>query len=415
MKELVSSRKILFGIFIFIVFTYYFLTTKGTFVIPHDLDYFNPLARAFLSGRLDIFPKPVVVSDLSFFNGKWYPYWGALPAIFLMIPQIILHRYIPAAYLSIFVAGLSMGVAFLVFSRLRAEYFPKDLVLVTRLLLVGFLAFGTSHLFIATRSGTWFVAQAVSFLPVAIALFILIKKKLSVRDYFSASFFISLTLIGRYNLVLAMVFLGLRFLDDRAFQNEKKTILRWKLFSASLPFCFFFSVFCLYNFARFGSPFDFGFAYTVFDYYNFTSIARYGMFSWRYVPMNLWRFFVELPQLTVKNNFPILNFNHLGISIFAVSPLFLAAFNTLNNSLASLKLIETRIQIYLWIWVIVQIALLAPLFTTGLNQLGLRYATDFALPLLCLAIFGLRGKLNTLAVLAMVISVGMNIYGLFAI
>lgn len=416
MKELiVDNLRALIFIFVITLVSYYLLTTKGSFVIPHDLDYFNPLAKAFLSGRLDLYPKPVVVSDLSVFNGKWYPYWGPLPALLLIPSQLVLHRYVPAAYLSMLFAGLNMCLAYLIFTRMRKEYFTAALSVATRLFLVVFLAFGTSHLFIATRSGTWFVAQTVSFLPIAIALFILVKKKLSPKDYFLASCFISLTLIGRYNLIAAMIFLALRILDDTIFNKESFLRIKTKIVVSVVPFLVFLGIFCLYNFVRFGNPFDFGFAYTVFDYYNFASIKTYGMYSLHYVPMNLWRFFIELPQLTIKDNFPQLVFNQLGISIFAASPLFIAAINTINKSLFSFRSFVSRIQVYLWVLVLVQIALLSPFFTTGFNQMGLRYATDFALPLTCLAVFGLRGKLNTLAILAIMVAVAMNIYGLFVI
>lgn len=406
---------ILLGIFGFVTVSYYFFTTKGTFVVPHDLDYFSPLAHSFLSGRLDIFPKPGVVSDLSIFNGKWYPYWGPLPALLMMPIQLVIGRYFPAAYLSIIFAGLNMSVAYLILTRLKEEYFPQALSLATRLVIVAFLAFGTSHLFIATRSGSWFVAQTVSFLPVAIGLFILLKKKLTVKDYFFASLFISLSFIGRYSLIMGMILLAFRLGDEWLFQKEKfKKILRKGLVSA-IPFLFFLSAFCIYNYLRFGNPFDFGFAYTVFDYYYFPTLEEYGPYSWHYAWPNLWRVFFELPQLTLVNNQIALNFNHNGMSVFAVSPFFLAAFNTIRKELFHFREFNSRLQIYLWVLVLLQASLLLPLMTMGLNQVGLRYATDFALPLASLAVFGLKGKLNTLAYMAILISIAFNIYALFGL
>lgn len=400
-------------IFLITFAAYYMLSTKGTFKIPYDVDYFSPLARSFIHGRLDI-PNPVVKTDLSFFRDKWYLYWGPLPALLLIPGQLFLGRYFPPAYLSFLVAGLSITTVYLIILRLKELYIGKDLRNVNILTFLLFFALGTSHLYIATRSGVWDVAQTVTFLPSAFAVYLLIKKNLSVRDYFFASLLLSLSLVGRYNIVLYLVFLSLRIFDDLVFKAEKFVIIKRKVLASLVPILFFFLIFAGYNFARFGNPFDFGFTYTVFDNFNFSHVAPKGFYSLYYVPRNLWYVFLEIPKLTfLRTGKIIFDWNRFGMSIFFVSPVFLGALLTINRELLHLKDFVNRLKLYLWIQVFVQIAVLVPFYWLGPLQVGIRYATDFGLLLLILAIFGLRGKINILVILGTLIAITLNIFYLF--
>ena len=46
--------------------------------------YYNYLADAFLHGQLNLRVIPPSTLDLSLFNGKYYLYWGFLPAVTVM-------------------------------------------------------------------------------------------------------------------------------------------------------------------------------------------------------------------------------------------------------------------------------------------------------------------------------------------
>lgn len=395
-------RKILFIFVVFFV-AYFFLSTKGTGKIPYDVDYFSPLAKSFLQGRLDI-PNPVVKTDLSYFEGKWYLYWGPLPALLLIPGQLLVHRFFPPAYLSFMVAGLSMCVVYLIIKRLKTVNATVFLI---------FFAFGTSFLYIVTRSGVWDVAQTVTFLPSAVAIYILLKEKLTLKDYFLAATLISISLIGRYNIVLYSVLLFFRVIDNGKF-NLQKVFKRVTVCSG--PFLFFLIIFSIYNFARFHNPFDFGFTYTVFDNFNFATVAPKGFYSLYYVPRNLWYMFAEIPKLTFLRNGQIFfEWNHFGMSIFFVSPVFLAALLTINSQLFHLKEFANRLKIYLWIQVLIQIAVLVPFYWLGPLQVGIRYSTDFGLLLLILTIFGLKGKVNVLVILGAIMAIILNIFSLYVV
>lgn len=383
-------------IFLLVAIAYYLLATKGTGRFSHDLDYFNPLAKSFLAGRLDI-SNPIENHDLSLFNGQWYPYWGPFPALLLIPFQLVMGRYIPVDYLAIVFGSLGVVLMYLTIQRLSQEYFSGRISTRLILLLTVFFAFGTSQVYVSTRSGVWFVSQVVSLVPTLAAFYILIKKKLTTRDYFLAGFFIATNFINRFSLIFLSVLLGLRLLDD------------WKLrkvFAATIPMVIFFLIFCWYNFARFGNIFDTGYLYHN-NGLDPVKYLPYGLMSWQYIPRNLWLIFLELPKLTLSNLRPSLQFNLEGISIFAVSPVYLAALLTLGK----LK----RFTAYLWITFAFLLFPLLLLFSPGLVQFGIRYSLDFSMILIALAIFGLEGKGNALVVLATIIAVIANIYSVIVL
>ena len=380
-------------LFLSIFLAYFLIGTHGTGKFGHDLDYYNPLAKSFLAGRLDI-PNPIETHDLSNFNGKWYTYWGPIPALLLIPFQLVMGRYIPAAYLSLFFGSLNVVVVWLILKRVSEEYFNNKLSIIFRTLLLLFFAFGTSHVYISGRSGVWFVSQTVSMFPYLLAFYILIKKKLNLTDYFLSAGLIGLNFLNRSSLILLAVFLFLRVVESR------KDLIR-KLFVAALPLVFFAGLYMVYNYLRFGSPLDSGVNYQNIAPFDPIKLMPYGTFSWRYIPRNLWLMFLELPKI-----YPV-KFNYEGMSIFFVSPLYLAALLSFVN--------RKRLIISLWLGAIALMVPIVLLFSPGLFQFGIRYSLDFSILLIILAIFGLKGKVNAFMVLATIMAVALNIYSTFVL
>ncbi len=395
-----------------ITVSYYLLATRGTTQIPHDLDYFNPLARSFLQGKTDL-PSPVVTYDLSSFGGKWYPYWGPLPALLLIPAQLLLRRFIPTLYLSLFCLGASAIVVWELLGRLPAIFNIEPLSRLTKVMFFSLLYFGTSLVFVGTHSGVWYVSQAVSFLPQVIALSILLKNRLTPRDYLLASLCISLEFLGRHTTILTGSLLVLRLADDWFFNHESLLVLKRKILFALVPFLCFLGLFCLYNLARFGSPLETGFRFQDQSRWDLITRAPFGLLSWHYIPRNLWLIFFELPRVTLGPAGIKLIFNHEAMSIFFVTPFLLTIFLTLRKEKERWAKLPYRLVVYLWASFVLLLIPSLLLFSPGLYQFGLRYSVDFILILLILGIVGLRGKLSFLAVLSIIAAVAINLYSLF--
>lgn len=76
-------------VFLVSLLVYYWVGTDGGLGPRPDLDHFNPLAQSFRQGRLDIHGAADQY-DLSFYQGRYYPYWGPLPALILVPLQVLL-------------------------------------------------------------------------------------------------------------------------------------------------------------------------------------------------------------------------------------------------------------------------------------------------------------------------------------
>lgn len=414
MKWVLNVRNLPYLLLALIIVALYFLfATRGTFKVPHDLDYFNPLAQSFIEGRLDLI-NPIVTHDLSHYNGRWYPYWGPLPALFLIPVQLIIHRFIPAIYVSLLTTLIAVPIWLFILQKVNSWYFQNKMSLKLILFWVACMFLGTSLFYVSTRSGVWFVSQAVAFLPQLIAFYFLLKPKMSRQDYFAASFFISIELLCRYSLVLTGVLLVARLVDDFIFNKEWGASFRAKVISAAIPFVCFFSMFASYNAARFSGPLDTGYLYHNLSHLNKEKLLPHGILSILYFPRNLWLTLVEWPQITWKGKWPLINFNQEASSLFFAMPLFIASLLSFSKDHMSLGSLKGRLPIYLWL---TTLALFFPsllLFSPGLVQFGMRYSLDFAVPLLILALFGLNGKGNVLVFIAGILAIIFSTFSLFA-
>ena len=130
-----------------------------------------------------------------------------------------------------------------------------------------------------------------------------------------------------------------------------------------------------YNFARFGSPFDVGLDYHTMDKAFRADYALYGPFNIHYLSTNLYY------QLV---NYPFLRDPFRGGSLFLMSPVWFAVFWAMRRAGTALhaaflggSVLLTDIPILL-------------LMGTGWWQWGSRYTLDFTVPLLLLAMLGVR-------------------------
>ncbi|GAP06915.1 dolichyl-phosphate-mannose-protein mannosyltransferase [Anaerolinea thermolimosa] len=108
---------------------FWWYTTAGTFLkwYPYYHTYYDRLAEAFLNGQIHLLEKPdpslLALSnpypyenragakylwDVSFYNGKFYLYWGPTPALLLAGLKLVVHRVIEDQVL---VVGFLLGVA----------------------------------------------------------------------------------------------------------------------------------------------------------------------------------------------------------------------------------------------------------------------------------------------------------------
>lgn len=405
----------LLGIFVCVFTIYFGVGTQFSFRPKWAIDYFNPMAQSLMQFRLDI-PNPGQTDDLIEFGGKWYTPWGILPAILLIPFQLLKGRFIPTFYLSVFFSSLTTIIVFLLLKRLQREFFhhlsTKGIYIILAL-----FAFGTTQFYVGTLGSVWHVNQIVSSFFGALGIFAIFKKNRSPIDYFASSLCFGIGFLGRPTIIFLLslplsLFIFDLFQEKKLFLANILKYIKQSVIIFVLPLMFFCSVFFLYNYFRFGNIFQTGYQY-ISESSNLREIReKNGLSSLKNIPQNAWYLLFELPRLQIVENNILFNFNLYGNSIFFLTPPFLTIF------LAPLLIKKKEvIQIdsliaSLWIGVFATIIPILMHYSSGWMQFGYRYSLDITVLLLLLSVFGIKGKLNALYVLGIILAITMYIVGI---
>lgn len=398
-------------IFIVVFVVYYAVGTQYTFRPKWAIDYFNPMAKTLLQGHFYI-ENPTQTYDLIYFKEKWYIPWGILPAVFFIPPQIILGRFVPAFYLTVFFASLNVTVFYLLLLRLKREFFSA-LSGVFISLTVIFFAFGTTEFYVGTLGSVWHVSQMVAAFFASLGIFMIFKKKRFLKDYFYSSLFFSIALLCRPSTVFLIVLPFLLYIFD--FLQKKRInfqALGKGIGVMLLPFMICLSWFFFYNYVRFDNIFQTGYSYIQESPYLAEIRKTNGISSIKNIPQNIWYLLFEIPNITISNNRIHFNFNLNGNSILFLSPPFLAIFFAMPIKKKGNKFVFDYYIAALWLTCIFGLLPVLMHYSSGWMQFGYRYSLEITPILLLLTIFGLRGKLNVLYILGIIFSVYIYILGI---
>jgi hypothetical protein len=232
-------------------------------------------------------------SDWAYYEGKFYSYFGIVPAIILYVP----YKMITGEYLSnnagifIFIAIATVLLAAL-WRHCVKKYMPKIPFV---FYLLAFLAlFFASGLFVPLRFTRFYsIVKAGGFMFVIAGIFLLLKsidkeQKLCKLKVFFGCLCFALAVGCRPGSALVSVLVPVVLWKHRSFKLAALILLPYVLIAIPL---------CYYNYIRFGSIFDFGFTYNMTNlnniaYYQmhqfgriintFTSFITYWLFTCRY-------------------------------------------------------------------------------------------------------------------------------------
>lgn len=393
-----------FKVFILIaaVFSVYLgFGTKFSFHLFQDIDYYNSLAAAIKGGRLNL-ENLASTQDLSFYQGKWYPFFGPLPALpILLLQRLLITDFIPTLPIVSLVGAFGVVLMYLLILKTEKEFFDQN----SRLpLLISLLfAFGSSQFWVSVRSGVWFQAQVYAFLLTALGMYFIVRKNRETNNYFWSVLFFSLNLLVRPNAVL-LVFIPLLLMFWEGFSNFRKIIL------VMTPLFVIGMVFFAYNLVRFGSPLETGYKYQRFHpHYSVRVSQAGGWFSQRNIPYNTWFMLFELPKIENLK----LKFNPEGNSVLFLTPPLLWAFLAYSKSRRNNK--KRKLILAIWVGIIITLIPILMLSGTGWYQFGYRYILDILAPVLILVVFGLNGKINKLFLTAVIISIYFHLMGVLTV
>jgi hypothetical protein len=388
------------------------LISKGNFV---HLNYFVPLADAFLHGRLYVAEAPRWLNELVPFQGRHYVVYPPMPAVLLMPFVAIWGTGMNQGLISVVIGALNVALCYMVLQRfglswLRATSFAL------------LFAFGTVFWFSVQVGSSWHFAQvcAVMFLWLAIL------ETLSGKRPWLIGLLLGCAAMSRLPTLMAFPFFVAFFLQESRREPEApgRLILNdaaeptplWqgarsrafdlrgfarKNLEFDLGLAVVFSAYLAYNHARFGSPFTTG-------YYMIPGLLaehqyQHGFFSLQSIPRNMYAMLLKTPRFIEE--FPYLKPYRLGgISLLLTTPFFLWAAKARG-----------------WDWLTVgcwgAIALtLCPILLhadPGGEQFGYRYAIDFYPFLLLLAIRGMGHRFSVRQGLAIAIALAINALGIY--
>ena len=314
--------------------------------------HFAWLAESFWHGRLDIAAEHIAADspiDISFRQGRYY--WPLEP-----LPAVAMMPFVP------FMGGDAqpivqiiavVGLALLAWRLARLTGFgPDDAVWLAFLFCFGSMAIG-----VISMNAPWFVGDVFA----ALCLLAALVEQRSKNRPGVVGLFAGLAWLARLTAGLGTVFFLLCELLGPAPRRAKMSRL-WRL---ALPVAAGVVLAALYNYLRFGSPFDTGHSghFLQSGLPEAARIAQHGLFSLAYVGRNFYYYFLKLPELA--GGWPLVSSE--GVSAWLLSPVFLLAFRARDRRPEFMAAVAASLPV---------LAVFLTYFTTGFEQFGPRYLLD---------------------------------------
>jgi hypothetical protein len=414
----------LFGLVFYLIFSFYFWTISYGHAVHLDKKnhcYYNLLSEGFLSGMLNlsIDPSPGLLSlpnpydhikntpyrlhDASLYNGKYYLYFGPVPALVLYIPCMLITGMYLRDHIAIFIFSfLSLFWVLGIFLFLKEKYFQKTsyFMILFALFIVAFSDVAIynlrrPHIYeVAISCGMFFLIGAIYFLCNSFK-----NDKPKIVMLLFASVFIGLSVGARPN----FVFMGILLLITALKVYRSNIQVKSKIVSICsllIPYSLLIIAICVYNYMRFDSPFQFG---------NKYQLAAMDMSQYKILDVNsilLGLYLYLFSPMKINSNFPFAYLNAdlpaylkpatpyflekasgiISFIPFLLLGLFTPALMILLSKLKSAKL-EKIVFPKFELLIILLPGLINLLFITSLNGVAQRYAQDFAIYFIMATIF----------------------------
>ncbi len=378
-------------IFFAISFVIYFLTKETD---PTPYNNFIRLADAFLNGRLYL-TEDAPWLELVHLENKHYVVPPPMPAILSLPAVAIWGPLTNQTLISIFFGSLNVSLAYLIARTITQN--RKIQIWTTAM-----FGFGTIHWWVAVSGSVWTFSQTISvtFLLVAILLTL----------YKNHSFLVGLSLGASYwsrlTTILSLPFF-LIYTHERWYKPSNAKALFRKidikfLFFLVLGIGLFIALNAIYNFARFGTPFDISY-YLIPDIFDEPEYQK-GIFDITYIPRHLNIIFLKFPAILEMPPYIIPNWN--GLAIWITTPAFIYAFR------AGIK---NKLALGCWISIILIALVNFSHGTWGFAQFGYRFAVDFYPFLFLLTIKGIGDEIKWHHKILILIGIVVNLWGVLMI
>jgi hypothetical protein len=371
-----AARAVLAGIVAFVVAA---LAAHGR-VTPYDN--YVLLARAFAHGQVAI-DWPGAYIDALPYQGAYYVIEAPFPAI-LLLPWVAIFGGANQTLLALLLCAVAVGCCWLVCEQLA----------VARGATIGICAFmlaGTTLLWCSMLGDVWFIAHVASVAGTFVALAEVTGKR---RGWLVALGAIA-AVFSRFALVLAIPLYAWLVLRERDTRTRRRAAIGFALVVAAGA-----ALWIAYNEARWGVWYDVG--YTEWYHQDSAGSPVGSPFQLRYLPNQLWSFFVQAPDL--RPVWPFVVPGYGGVALTWTSPaLLLALFARRPRGLV----------VAMWIAALLVAGPSFIYYVNGYAQFGMRHALDFEPFLVVLMALAVRDGVPLLGRIAIGWSCAVGLWGVW--
>ncbi len=305
------------------------------------------LANAMLHGHTAIdWPGPYI--DALPYNGAHYVIEAPLPAI-LLLPFVALFHSVNQTMLALVLCGIAVGACTLVCEHVGVERRAA-------IWIVAFLFAGTTLWWCAMLGDVWFLAHVAS----VACTFVALAEVTGKRRGWLVALAATGALFSRFSLVLAVPVYAWLVLRERDAAQRRGAALGFALVIVCGA-----AVWIAYNEARWGVWYDIG--YTAWYHQDSAGEPDGSPFALRYLPYQLWSFFVQGPD--IRPSWPFVVPGYGGVALTWTSPALLIAFFARRpRALVGAMWVATAL-------------VAGPSFVyyvNGYAQFGMRHVLDFA-------------------------------------
>ncbi len=380
-----------YDVFFISLFLYSILSIPKLLNLTYFAEHFVYLANSFIHLRLDIFPTGYI-DDPVIHNGKIYVAFPPFPAL-LMIPLSLIFRTDFHDFIFQILLG-SLNIA--LFYKLSERYLQIIKISASKfykILIPLIFGFGTVHLSILHFEGVWYVAHTVS---VAFLLLAIIESLERGRPFLVGLFW-SFSIMTRFHLILAFPYFISRVLEG-ALLSRKNIKRIFLLFIPVFSVLFFMGV---YNYLRFGDFKDMGYLKMRLNE-PYSEYIKDGQFNFKFLSKNLYYMFFAPPKF--QREFPFFKPDPWGMGIIFCSPILLILYRSF---------LKKSIPLFSWISIFLISIPILLYYTTGGAQFGYRFIMDFLPFLVILIIESTKGRFKNYEFFLILISILVNLRGIF--
>lgn len=381
-----------YDIFFYTLFLYSIASIPKLLNLTYFAEHFVYLANSFTHLRLDILPCGYI-DDPVIFNDKVYVAFPPFPAL-LMIPfSLIFGTKFHDFIFHIFLGALNVAL----FYKLSEKYLESIQVSASKfykILIPIIFGFGTVHLSILHFEGVWYIAHTVSVTFLLLAIIESLNKK-----NFLSGLFWAFSIMTRLHLVLAFPFFIFNALEKDSSIFSKRNIKRIVLLLTPVLIILF--LMGIYNYLRFGDFKEMGYTKMRLNE-PYSEYIKHGQFNIKFLPKNLYYMFIAPPKF--QKEFPFFKPDPWGMGIIFCSPIFIILYRSFSKK---------TIPLFSWASIFSLSIPILLYYTTGGAQYGYRFIMDFLPFLIILMIEATKGRFRKYEFLLILISVIVNLRGIF--